>query len=228
MYLSLLSLLFLSSSVLATPTTNDNGFSQMSTLSTALSKRQSLSPIRNELALCRPVTVIFARGTTEPGNVGTLTGPPFFNALDLAIGTQNVGVQGVPYLASIGGYLAGGDVGGSATLASLTKQAASQCPGTQIVLSGYSQGAQLVHNGAAQLTGDVAARVAAVKVQQKVLFGDPFDGRPFPNIDASKVKTFCFAEDLICKDTIVVDGYHLAYSVDAGPAAQFVKSKVRL
>ncbi|KAL8948207.1 MAG: hypothetical protein Q9222_005582 [Ikaeria aurantiellina] len=218
----LLSLFSLSTSILAAPT-NDNGFSQMASLSTALSKRQSLSPIRNELALCRPVTVIFARGTTEPGNVGTLTGPPFFNALDLAIGTQNVGVQGVPYPASIGGYLAGGDAGGSTNLASLTKQAASQCPDTQIVLSGYSQGAQLVHNGAAQLTGDVVARVTAV-----VLFGDPFDGRPFPNIDASKVKTFCFEKDLICKDTVIVDGYHLAYSVDAGPAAQFVKSKVTL
>jgi len=61
-----------------------------------------------------------------------------------------------------------------------------------------------------------------------VLFGDPFDGQPLPNIDGSKVDTFCFSADLICKDTIVVDVYHLAYSIDAVPAAQFVKSKVHL
>ena len=56
----------------------------------------------------------------------------------------------------------------------------------------------------------------------QVVFGDPFDGRAFPNIDSSKVKTFCFALDLICKDAIVVDTYHLSYAVDAIPAAQFV------
>ena len=62
----------------------------------------------------------------------------------------------------------------------------------------------------------------------KVLFGDPFDGRPFPNIDAGKAKTFCFAADLICKFTAVVDAYHLAYAVDAFPAALFVASKVKI
>ena len=62
----------------------------------------------------------------------------------------------------------------------------------------------------------------------KVVFGDPFDGRPFLNVDSSKVKTFCFSEDLICKDTIVVDTYHLSYSIDAVPAAQFVQQHVSL
>ena len=43
-----------------------------------LEKRQSLSDTRNDLVngICRAVTVIFARGTTESGNVGTLVGPP--------------------------------------------------------------------------------------------------------------------------------------------------------
>ena len=102
-----------------------------------LSKCQSLSDTENQLGLCRPVTVIFARGTIELGNVGSLAGPPFFSALDVAIGARNVGVQGVDYPATIVGYLEGGDKGGAATLAALTEQAASQCPGTQIVLSGY-------------------------------------------------------------------------------------------
>ncbi|KAL9614279.1 MAG: hypothetical protein Q9167_001235 [Letrouitia subvulpina] len=208
---------------LAFPVVNvdTSGFQELGTLSNNLKERLSISDTENELGLCRPVTIIFARGTIEPGNVGTLTGPPFFNALGLIIGRDNIGIQGVPYAATIGGYLAGGDSGGSENLASLTKQAVSQCPDTQIVLSGYSQGAQLVHNGVDQIPPEVAARVGAV-----VLFGDPFQGRPFPNIDASRVKTFCFPEDLICKDTIVVDTYHLAYAVDAVPAAQFVKDHV--
>jgi cutinase len=56
----------------------------------------------------------------------------------------------------------------------------------------------------------------------KVLFGDPFDGRPIENIPESIVDTFCFSFDLICEDTIVVDLFHLLYSVDAAPAANFV------
>ncbi len=51
----------------------------------------------NELSKCAKVTVIFARGTIEPGNVGYLAGPPFFDALAAIIGGANLDVQGVPY-----------------------------------------------------------------------------------------------------------------------------------
>ena len=62
----------------------------------------------------------------------------------------------------------------------------------------------------------------------KVLFGDPKKGQPLPNIDGSKVKTFCFKADLICDMLPVVDTYHLSYSVDAVPAAQFVQGLVNV
>jgi hypothetical protein len=83
------------------------------------------------------MTVIFARGTTETGNVGTLAGPPFFNALEAKVGAGNVAVQGVDYPADIPGFLAGGDAGGSTKMASLVAQAMSQCPSSKIVLAGY-------------------------------------------------------------------------------------------
>ena len=135
----------------------------MGDLSNELAKRDlDFSVTRNELAECRRVTVIFARGTIELGNVGSITGPPFFDALEVLLGEENVGVQGVDYPASIGGYLKGGDQGGAQKLAELTEQAASQCPDTQIILSGYSQGAQVVHIGEVKLSPETAARVAAV------------------------------------------------------------------
>lgn len=83
------------------------------------------------------MTVTFARGTTETGNVGTLAGPPFSQALDAAVGASNVAVQGVDYPADIPGFLAGGDAGGSAKMASLVAQAMSQCPNTKVVMAGY-------------------------------------------------------------------------------------------
>ncbi|MCJ1471131.1 hypothetical protein MMC07_009779 [Pseudocyphellaria aurata] len=199
------------------------GLENLSDLSNTVSKRLSLSDTRNELSECRPVTVMFARGTVELGNVGALVGPPFFNALGRAIGDENLGVQGVEYPATFLDYLEGDDAEGAAMLASLLGQAVSLCPSTQIVLSGYSQGARLVHHGVAQTSASVAERVAAV-----ALFGDPYDGRPLPNIAAAKVKTFCFVEDLICKNTIIVDAFHFAYSIYAIPAALFVQSMVEV
>ncbi len=178
---SLLSCLALLASTVITspvPGAQPEGFEKMGALSAALSQRNndaSLTPLekrqnefsdtRNELAECKPVTVIFARGTIELGNVGSITGPPFFAALAATIGGDNFAVQGVDYPATIGGYLKGGDPGGAATAAALLNQAASQCPDTQIVLSGYSQGAQVVHLGEQMVSAAVAARIAAVVSQ---------------------------------------------------------------
>ena len=62
----------------------------------ALSKREMYGDTSNELGECAPVTAIFARGTIEPGNIGLLAGPPFFDVLSAQLGDK-LGVQGVPY-----------------------------------------------------------------------------------------------------------------------------------
>jgi len=47
--------------------------------------------------------------TTAPGNVGILTGPPFFAAMaEYMNGTNQLAIQGVDYPADIAGFLAGG------------------------------------------------------------------------------------------------------------------------
>jgi hypothetical protein len=51
---------------------------------------------------CTDMTVIFARGTGEVGNVGTVTGPPMFKALREKLGNNRVTIQGVDYAASAG------------------------------------------------------------------------------------------------------------------------------
>jgi Cutinase len=108
-------------------------------------ERDNWSVTRNDLVdgACQPVTIIFARGTLELGNVGSLAGPPFFNALTDMIG-DDVAVQGVDYAADILGYLEGGDPAGASTMASLIEQAVSQCPSTQIVISGYRYAVSLL------------------------------------------------------------------------------------
>lgn len=103
--------------------------------------RQSATT-RNELldGPCRPVTVIYARGTTESGNIGASVGPALEVALDRRLGANTVAFQGVDYPAEIAGYLIGGSPSGARTLASLVNTAATKCPNTQIVLSGYRSG----------------------------------------------------------------------------------------
>ena len=43
-------------------------------------------------------------------------------------------------------------------------KAIKQCPDTKVVLSGYSQGAQLVHNSAKQLSSALTADISSGKI----------------------------------------------------------------
>lgn len=45
----------------------------------------------------------------DPGNVGYLVGPPWFDAIADDIGSDNLAAQGVNYTASVNNFLEGGD-----------------------------------------------------------------------------------------------------------------------
>lgn len=66
---------------------------------------------------CGDVTLIFARGTDEPGNVGSLVGPEFYAALESALGATTSIFQGVnDYDASVTEYLEGGSTTGASDM----------------------------------------------------------------------------------------------------------------
>jgi cutinase len=100
-------------------------------------------------------------------------------------------------------------------------QTATRCPNTKIVLSGYSQGAQLVHNAAQRTSAANAQRVAAV-----VVFGDPKRGQSFGSIASSKIRTICHSGDNICEGGTSITAAHLNYQQDAPAAATFVAGLV--
>lgn len=56
---------------------------------------------------CKSVTMIYARGTTQNGNIGDAdnVGPVMMNALAANIGADKLAVQGVDYDADITGFL---------------------------------------------------------------------------------------------------------------------------
>ncbi|KAF4470964.1 cutinase precursor [Fusarium albosuccineum] len=170
---------------------------------------------------CKDVTVIFARGTSELGNVGSVAGPPFFQALDEQLGSGKLAVQGVEYAASVGGIVQGGDKAGSEKMASLVTQAFEKCPNTKVVMSGYSQGAMLVHNAAKSLPAATTAKVSAV-----LNFGDPFQKQAVQGVPSDRVKIICHTGDGVCAGTFAITPEHLTYNRDADAAAEFVVSKV--
>ncbi|KAJ4986014.1 Cutinase 2 [Stagonosporopsis vannaccii] len=196
-------------------------------VTTALSKRQYSGDTYNQLTdgtACRPVTVIYARGTTQEGNVGSpdSEGPTFFNALASRLGgVSRLAIQGVTYPANVFGFLAGGDSNGATTMFNLINTAISRCPSTKIVVSGYSQGAQLVHTATQRLTAAAAARVSAV-----VTFGDADRDESFGSVAASKVLIICHQGDNICDNGIIITAEHRNYEIDAPTAAAFVASRV--
>ena len=87
--------------------------------------------------LCPDVQVYFARGTTEVGTLGTVVGPPFAAALNVALPLRRVSFDGVPYAAVVSGYLAGGDRAGAAMMANSVRSTISRCSNTKLVISGY-------------------------------------------------------------------------------------------
>ncbi|KAH4269288.1 cutinase [Parastagonospora nodorum] len=193
----------------------------------AVTKRQFNGDTFNQLTdgtPCRAVTVIFARGTTQSGNVGEANseGPVFFNALASRLGgAGQLAIQGVDYPANVIGFLAGGDAAGATTMFNLINRAVTQCPATKIVVSGYSQGAQLVHTATQRLSAANAAKVSAV-----VTFGDADRDESFGQVAANKVMIICHDGDNICDNGIIITPAHRNYEIDAPAAADFVRARI--
>jgi hypothetical protein len=112
MKLIILSCVWLPFSILALPTTESSDPEDMHEIERRQTTRVDLTSKG-----CKDIIVVFARGTLETGNVGTLTGPPFFNAITSKVGNSaTVAVQGVEYPAVPAGFFAGGDKQGSQTM----------------------------------------------------------------------------------------------------------------
>lgn len=164
---------------------------------------------------CTDMTVIFARGTGEPGNMGIISGPPMVKAIRSKLGADKVTVQGVDYAASAMGNANMGADGGK-VMAEYVQQALKQCPGTKIIVSGYSQGGMVVHNA-------FSNGVSASDVAGAIMFGDPFKRQALPGLSADKVKQFCGTSDTICGGggDGGATGSHLSYGSVADSAASF-------
>ncbi|KAK5135706.1 hypothetical protein LTR08_004692 [Meristemomyces frigidus] len=185
---------------------------------TGYSSGATASDIENNTG-CTEYTVIFARGTSESGNIGSVAGPPLFKQLISDLGASGVTLQGVNYPASASGNVDCGADGG-ANMASMASTILSRCPNTKLTLSGYSQGACVVHNAVEKQGLD------ATKVSSVVLFGDPFNGQSVGSVPSSKLLEICASGDDICNGSgsYTITSAHLTYGNNAAQAASFIES----
>ncbi|OAA73259.1 Cutinase [Cordyceps fumosorosea ARSEF 2679] len=185
---------------------------------TFLGKAFGIVPTANSNG-CADVTIVFARGTCDPGNVGVLAGPSFFGAVAQSLGGRTLNVQGVAYPASVSGYL-NADKAAGQTMAQIVRDTRKACPSTKIVISGYSQGGLAVHNAADALGGDMS------NVSAAVIFGDPMSHQPVSNIDPSNTHIVCHSGDSICDQGAIVLPTHLTYAIDAASSAAWLLPKI--
>ncbi|WP_043368195.1 cutinase family protein, partial [Mycolicibacterium conceptionense] len=89
---------------------------------------------------CSDVEVVFARGTGEPPGIGRV-GQALVDQLGPRIAPRSLGVYAVNYPAGIN-FLTTADAANDA--AGHIAWLADQCPGTRVVLGGFSQGAAAV------------------------------------------------------------------------------------
>ncbi|KAI1181182.1 cutinase-domain-containing protein [Nemania sp. FL0916] len=151
---------------------------------------------------CRPTIFIFAKATWEPGNMGTTIGPTLSDSLKIVFGVTNVATQGVDYYGFIGGnYYPGGAPPWAIYDMQAIITAATACPHSKIVVSGYSQGAAIVHRAIEALPVEIRSRVAGV-----VTFGDTQtlqDGGRIAGYPANQTLIICNYGDIVCVGTMV-------------------------
>ncbi|KAI1453225.1 carbohydrate esterase family 5 protein [Annulohypoxylon moriforme] len=195
---------------------------------TSIRKRQSTGTTANEFldGGCRDVIFIFARGSTQDGNIGDDPGPQTIDQLKAALGADAVAAQGVDYPALLIDNLRDGgcDPEDADNMRALITQAATQCPTAKLVVSGYSQGAALVHRSVEAADTSVKDRIFAA-----VTYGDTQkaqDNDQIPNFDTGKTLILCHDGDKVCEGTLIVTDAHHGYSDLAPEAVGFIISKV--
>ncbi|KAL2150618.1 hypothetical protein VTH82DRAFT_7181 [Thermothelomyces myriococcoides] len=195
---------------------------------------RQLSSTRNDLengnsANCPKAIFIFARASTEPGNMGISAGPNVASVLELAYG-DDIWVQGVggPYEARlIDNALPAGTTRAAIDEAKrLFNLANSKCPDAAVVAGGYSQGTAVMSNAISELAGTATQE----QIRGVVLFGYTKNlqnrGR-IPNYPTDRTKVFCNIGDLVCAGTLIVAPSHFLYTTESlGEAPRFLRSQI--
>ncbi|OBB85332.1 cutinase [Mycobacterium colombiense] len=149
---------------------------------------------------CPDVEVAFARGTGQDAGVGEV-GQAFVDSLGSQINGRSMGVYPVNYPATAD-FAASAQTGADDVVAHVNDMI-GRCPGTRLVLGGFSQGAGVMDLATRALPPQAIDHVAAIAI-----FGNPtseragnFTGVTFSSIGppyAAKTIDMCADGDPVC------------------------------
>ncbi|KAF2430315.1 cutinase [Tothia fuscella] len=200
--------------------------------STVLARPQAT--VINELpGPCKKVTLVYARASTEVGNMGT----PNSVGQGLCSGLKKLfpgevacqGVSGPAYSAGLMDNVtpAGTTASAIAEATKHFKTAAEKCKSTTIVAGGFSQGTAVIFNSVSKLPADLKSRVVGV-----ALYGythNKQNGGSIPNYPKENVKVFCPPSDGVCGGMLAVNAGHFSYL--SGPSQKegytFLAEKIK-
>ncbi|KAF3011107.1 hypothetical protein E8E13_011355 [Curvularia kusanoi] len=178
---------------------------------------------------CKDVIFVWARGSTELGNMGSIIGQPLGDELRREYG-RDLAIEGVDYAALLStNYLPGGtDIIAELEMRGILEDINRRCPASIIVCGGYSQGAAVNHRAIEDLPTNIKDQIAGV-----VTFGDTqarADNQQIPNFPRDKLKIFCggVIRDTVCDGNLAaaVLAPHLSYGRDAEEAGRFLIGKI--
>ncbi|UQC73970.1 cutinase [Colletotrichum lupini] len=175
---------------------------------------------------CRDVIFIFARGSTEVGNMGSTVGPPTSDGLKKKYGENKVATEGVDYAAGLTtNFLPGGaDPVGVDEMKRLLTDATNKCDKSKVVAGGYSQGAATAHRAIENLPDAVKSKILGV-----VTYGDTQnqqDKGQIPNFPKDRLKLICNEGDKVCTGTLEITPAHLDYERHVPEAVDFLTGKI--
>ncbi|WP_433602738.1 cutinase family protein [Nocardia sp. CA-135953] len=179
---------------------------------------------------CAAVDVVVARGTGEPGWLGSVVGDPLYDTLLRAL-PESSSAFWVDYPADLLDPTSLS--AGTQDMTDHVIRQSRMCPDQRFILVGYSQGAAVVHGvvgtgmvtalpGVSVLPGDLEWKVSAV-----LLFGDPLrlSGRGVPGNYAWKTADYCTGGDPICGGGFD-PSQHTNYGWAFWPAADFAAGRI--
>jgi cutinase len=194
---------------------------------------RTLNLFRNDLedgspSDCPSAILIYARGSTEPGNMGITVGPVLTRALESEF--DSIWIQGVssPYDALISPNLLpkGTNQKSINEAKRLFRLAHSKCPGAPVVTAGYSQGSAVVGNALTELDDETRGQVVGA-----ALFGytkNLQNGGAIKGYPRVRTAVFCEPGDAVCWGTLFVLPGHLLYLDEAADEApEFLAGRIR-
>lgn len=138
---------------------------------------------------CYPYELIICRGSTEPSPLGFSLGPNTKTSIETAL-EDSILTIGLIYPATFD--IPDSPETGVRNLVARIEARAKQCPDMKFALTGYSQGADVIHHSLQQLEQH-QGRISAI-----AMFGDPLTSVGFPPVYEGRVHNVCDNGDRAC------------------------------